>query len=99
MQFTQWAEGWTDMKKLMWGLLALAELLIAFMLVRPAVFNALKIAFTRKAVLEPNWAYFAGMLVGDLIRVMIACLLVYHAFRIVRNSIIKSALVDTSESF
>ncbi|MFZ0319147.1 MAG: hypothetical protein WAL56_08475 [Candidatus Sulfotelmatobacter sp.] len=62
------------MKKLMWGLLVLAESLSAFVLARPAVFNALKIAFTRKAVLAPNFWYFAGMLFSDLARVAIAFL-------------------------
>jgi len=62
------------------------------MLVRPAFFNALRIAFTRKAVLVPNWAYFAGMFFGDLVRVMIACLLIYHAVRIVRRLITRLTL-------
>jgi hypothetical protein len=73
------------MKKLMWGLLALAESIFAFVLARPAVFNALRIAFTRKAVLVPNFWYFAGMLFGDLARVIIACFLIFHAVRIVRR--------------
>jgi hypothetical protein len=72
-------------KKLMWGLLALAESLLAFVLARPAVLNALRIAFTRKAVLVPNLWYFAGMLFGDLARAMIACFLIYHAVRILRR--------------
>lgn len=73
------------MKKLMWGLLALTESVLAFVLARPAVLNALRIAFTRKTVLIPNLWYFSGMLFGDLARVMIACLLVFHALRIVRR--------------
>jgi hypothetical protein len=73
------------MKKLMWGLLALAESILAFVLARPTVLNALRIAFTRKAVLVPNFWYFAGMLFGDLARAMIACFLVFHAVRIVRK--------------
>lgn len=73
------------MKKIIWGFLALAELLLAFLLARPAIFNMLLIAFTRRAILAPNLWYFAGMLFGDLIRGLIACLLIYHAVRIVRR--------------
>jgi hypothetical protein len=78
------------MKKLMWGLLALAESLLGFMLARPAVFSALRIAFTRKAVLVPNLWYFAGMLFGDLVRVVIACFLIWHAARIMRRLITRT---------
>ncbi|HTA23229.1 MAG TPA: hypothetical protein VK763_06820 [Terriglobales bacterium] len=78
-----------DVKKLMWGLLALAESLLAFMLARPAVVNVLRIAFTRQVVLVQHSGYFAGMLFGDLVRLLISWFLAHHAFRIVRKLIIK----------
>jgi hypothetical protein len=78
-----------DVKKLMWGLLALAESLLAFMLARPAVLNVLRIAFTRQVVLVPNSWYFVGMLFGDLVRLLISWFLAYHAFRTVRKLIMR----------
>jgi hypothetical protein len=75
------------MNRFVQGSLALIEALIALILARPAVLNALKIVFTRKAIFLPNWAYFAGMLFGDLVKVTIASLLIWHAVRITRKLI------------
>jgi len=77
-------------KKIMWGLLALAESLLAFVLARAAILNMLRIVLTRKAVLAPNLWYFAGMFFGDLIKVLIPSLLIYHAIRIVRQLLNKA---------
>ncbi|MGA8273207.1 MAG: hypothetical protein WB919_16715 [Candidatus Sulfotelmatobacter sp.] len=73
------------MKKIMWGLLALAECILAFLLARHAIFNILRIALTRWAVLAPNAWYFAGMLFGGLLHLLVPSLLIYHAVRIVRS--------------
>jgi hypothetical protein len=72
-------------KKIMWGLLALAESILALVLARYALFNILMIALTRWAVLGPDLAYFAGMAFGDLIHLVIPGLLIWHAVRIVRR--------------
>jgi F0F1-type ATP synthase assembly protein I len=73
----------------MWVLLALAEPLLAYLLAQPAVLNAIRVAYTRKAVFDPNRAYFLGMLFGDLIKVTIALFLIWHAIRIMRRLIAK----------
>jgi hypothetical protein len=58
---------------------------LAFVLARPAILNMLRIVLTRRAVLAPNFWYFAGMFFGDLIHMLIPSLLIYHVFRIVRR--------------
>jgi hypothetical protein len=77
-------------KKIMWGLLALAESLLAFVLAHAAILNMLRIVLTRKAVLTPNFWYFAGMFFGDLIKMLIPGLLIYHAIGIVRRLLNKA---------
>ena len=77
------------MKKMMWGLLAIAEFFLAFVLAHPAILNMLMISRTRKTVLEQDSAYFAGMLFGDVIRGLPACLLVCHAILIGRKLFFK----------
>ena len=77
------------MKTSLWGTLALVESALAFIVARPGVLNALKIAFTRKEVFVPNWAYFAGMLSGDFLRLALAALLIWHAIRITQKLIAK----------
>jgi hypothetical protein len=72
-------------RKIMWGLLALAESVLALVLARYALFNILMIALTRWAVLGPNFWYFAGMAFGDLIHLVIPGLLIWHTVRIVRR--------------
>jgi len=72
-------------KKILWRLLALAELILALVLGRHALFNILMIAITRWAVLGPDLAYFAGMAFGDLINLAIPGLLIWHAVLIVRS--------------
>lgn len=69
----------------MWGLLALAESILALVLARYALVNILRIALTRWAVLGPNFWYFAGMVFGDLIHLVIPSLLIWHSVRIVRS--------------
>ncbi len=71
----------------MWAVFAFAESLLAFVLAAPAILNAIKVANTRIEVLDPNWAYFAGMLFGDAIRLAPAALLTWHAIWIARRRI------------
>lgn len=80
------------MKRTLWLLLALAETVVAFILARPMVIIALKIAITglfRKDVFQPNAAYFMGMLFGCVIRIAPAAILAYHAVWITRKRIIQ----------
>jgi hypothetical protein len=81
------------MKRMLWLLLALVEIVVAFILARPAVYNALKICFTRKEVFEPNAAYFMGMLAGDFIRIIPALILVTHMVWIARMRILQTSTV------
>jgi hypothetical protein len=82
-------ESMAAMKTLLWGTLALVESVLAFIVARPGVLNVLRIAFTRKEVLVPDWAYFAGMLFGDFLSLALAALLIWHAIRITRKLIAK----------
>ena len=72
-------------QKIMWGLLAVAESILALALARYALLNMLRIALTRRPVLVPNFWYFAGMVTGDIIHLVIPGLLIWHAVRIVRS--------------
>jgi hypothetical protein len=72
-------------RKFLWGALALIEAAIAIPLAYPAALNALILARTRGAVLVPNRWYFFGMLFGDLIRIVPASLLIWHAVIIARK--------------
>jgi hypothetical protein len=78
------------MKKFLWGALALAETVIAVPLAYPALLNALIIARTRSAVFVPNHAYFLGMLFGDVIRIVPAGLLIWHAIVIIRRLVVSA---------
>ena len=73
------------MKKAMWTLLILVEVGTAFVLARPAVLNAIKVANTRREVLDPNWAYFAAMLLGDALKLVIPVLLLWNTVWIIRK--------------
>jgi len=70
------------MQKATWSFLALAEVVLSIFVAQPAILNAIKIANTRKEVLDLNWGYWAGMLFGDAVRVILALLLTWHAIRI-----------------
>jgi hypothetical protein len=78
------------MKKTLWFSLALAEGVIACLLSRYPVTNALRIGFTRIEVLQANAAYFAGMLFGDLIRLIPAALLIWHMVWIFRRRLFQA---------
>jgi hypothetical protein len=78
------------MKKTLWFSVALAEVAIACLLSRYPVTNALKIGFTRIQVLQSNSAYFAGMLFGDLIRLIPVALLIWHTVWICRRRLFQA---------
>jgi hypothetical protein len=80
------------MKTFLWAMLALVESVFAFIVATPGVLNALRIGFTRKQVLVPNWAYFAGMLFGDFLRLAVAALFIWYAIRMTRTLIAKPKL-------
>jgi hypothetical protein len=71
------------MRKILWGALALSEIAIAFYLAfhvaYPAVFNLIRLARTRNAILWADGAYFSGMLFGDFLRIAPACFFMGHA--------------------
>ena len=75
------------MKKMLWAVVALFEVVAAFIFARPSVINAIKIAHTRKEVFDPNRYYFLGMLFGDTLRFAIALLLIGHAIWTTRKLI------------
>jgi hypothetical protein len=78
------------MKKTLWFSVALAEAVIARLLSLYPVTNAPRIGFTRIEVLRPNAAYFAGMLFGDLIRLMPVALLIWHMVWIFRTRLFQA---------
>ncbi len=86
------------MKNIGLVLLAGVELVIGFFLGRPAGLNALRVAYTRKEVLMPNAAYFAGMLFGDLLRAIIVGFLVWHVFRIVKTLKSKTSNLEVGQN-
>jgi len=73
------------MRKVIWLAVAAIEAIASFILAKPAVLNALKIAHTRDEVIDLDFAYFVGMLTGDAIRFAIAALLIGHAVWLVRK--------------
>jgi len=76
------------MKKTMWVLLALVEAILALVIAKPAVVNAIMVANTRWQVLKPNFYYFMGMLAGDGLRLLVFAGLAAHAVWIVRNRLV-----------
>ena len=76
---------------LVWLLLAFAETGLAYYLGRAPIYNSIKIANTRRAVLEPNAAYFAGMFFGDVIRLIPVIILIGHTVWIFRKRIFRES--------
>ena len=65
--------------------LAIGESILAFTVVKPAVYDLIRFTNTRWQIIRPDFWYFLGMFVGDMLRLMIGALLVGHAVWLCRK--------------
>lgn len=84
------------MKRMLWLLLALTEIVVASVLAGPWLIFVLKMAITalfHKDVFQPNAAYFMGALLGYTIRytlrIVPAAILGCHALWLARKRILQ----------